>query len=67
MIRLDPKAMDFAKSGLFAALGSATDENGNKIKVEIDDDILTEVAQMAVDNLVLAAFGPDVQVKKDSA
>lgn len=65
MIRLDPKAMDFAKSGLFAALGSATDESGNKIKIEIDDDILTEVAQMAVDNLVLAAFGPDAQRSKD--
>lgn len=62
MIRIDPKAMDFAKSGLFAAIGSATDMDGNKIKIEVDDELLASVARKAISELVDAVFVEPVEI-----
>lgn len=67
MIRIDPNAIDFAKSGLFAALGSATDEHGNKLKIEVADEQLRAAAELALDHLAASVFGPDVYLKKDAA
>lgn len=66
MIRIDRKSMDFAKSGLFAAFGSAT-QDGKKLKIEVTDDQLQTAAELALDYLTGQVFGCDVYFEKDDA
>ena len=63
-MKIDPKYLDYAKSGLFMAFGSVTDEDGNKIKLEVTDEHLTKAAEIALDYLVGEVFGPEVHLRK---
>ena len=53
-MNLDPAMVALAKSGLFAALGSARDDAGERIKVEITDDQLQAAVDLALDYLSFA-------------
>lgn len=65
MIRIDRKAIDFAKSGLFASFGTATDADGARFKIELTDDLLHEAAMLALDHLAVGVFGVDAFIKID--
>lgn len=66
-MKIDTKYLDYAKSGLFMALGSVVDDDGNKIKIEIEDELLTGAARAALDYMANKLFGCDITLKKDEA
>jgi hypothetical protein len=66
MIRIDRKAIDFAKDGLFMAFGSSKNNVGVKLKIEIDDDVLERAALLALQYLTMEVIGiHDVMVPSD--
>lgn len=69
-MKIQPQYLDYAKSGLFMAFGSITDDNGAKMRLEVGDDQLTAAAEIALDYLANVVFGTDVRMKferKDAA
>lgn len=66
-MKINPKNLDYAKSGLFMAFGSVTDDNGHRMKIEVTDDQLTAAAEIALEYLTSSVFGVDVYLKKDAA
>ena len=60
MIRIDHKSLDYAKSGLFMAFGSAT-RNGETIKMEVVDDHLNLAAMMALNYLAKQVFDEELE------
>ena len=66
-MKLNPQYLDYAKSGLFMAFGSITDDNGHKLKIEVTDDELTAAAEIALEYLTSSVFGVDARLKKDVA
>ncbi len=65
-MKLNPKYLEYAKSGLFMAFGSITDDNGGKIQIEVTDDQLTDAVELSLHYLAGAVFGPDVYLKKEA-
>lgn len=64
MIKIDTHAIELAKTGIFAALGSLS-ENGERLKIEVDDELLSKAADLALDYMIIGMFGHNVQWKKD--
>jgi len=66
MIKIDRKAIDFAKSSLFMAFGSATNTVGEKLKIEVTDDALEKAAMLALQSLTMDSIClHDVAVASD--
>lgn len=56
MIRVDRKAIDYAKSGLFMAFGTATTVDGQKIKIETTDEAIEKAVMLALHSLAMDTF-----------
>ena len=66
MIRIDRKAIDFAKSGLFMAFGSAKNNAGIKLKIQVDDAALEKAVMLALQSLTMDAISiHDIAVPSD--
>lgn len=68
MIRIDRKSIDFAKSGLFMAFGSAKNNLGVKLKIEVEDTALEKAVMLALQSLTMDAISiHDIAVPSDVA
>ena len=66
-MKINPQYLDYAKSGLFMAFGSITDDNGVKMDIEVLDEHLTSAAEIALEYLTSQVFGVDARLKKEAA
>jgi hypothetical protein len=57
MIKIDRKAIDIAKSGLFMAFGSARTPDGLHLKIEVDDTKLEKALMLALQSLTMDTLG----------
>lgn len=60
MISIELRSLEYAKSALFMAFGSAT-RDGESVKMEVVDDHLTMAAQLALNYLAREVFAEEVE------